>query len=44
MAATAIPLIDAGTLRAEADKPGKRPNVLLVISDQYRWDFICAYG
>ncbi len=49
MAATSIPLIDAATLRAEAsqqsaDKPGKRPNVLLVISDQYRWDFICAYG
>jgi arylsulfatase A-like enzyme len=39
----------AGTAaRAAADSgeaaPSKRPNVLLVISDQYRADFICGYG
>jgi arylsulfatase A-like enzyme len=52
MAAAIAPLIGAGAGRAEAaeraDPPamagGKRPNVLLVISDQYRWDFVCGYG
>jgi arylsulfatase A-like enzyme len=47
MAAALAPLMSAGA-RAEAagstDAPAKRPNVLLVISDNYRWDFICGYG
>jgi arylsulfatase A-like enzyme len=47
MAAALAPLMNAG-VRAEAagstDAPAKRPNVLLVISDQYRWDFICGYS
>jgi arylsulfatase A-like enzyme len=46
MAAALTPLINVAP-RAEADPPvqsAKRPNVLLVISDQYRWDFICGYG
>src|SRR6201994_802725 len=46
MAAPVTPLIDAVT-EAKGDpasQPSKRPNILLVISDQYRWDFICGYG
>lgn len=42
------PLLEAVAPRAQAasptDAPAKRPNVLLVISDQYRWDFVCGYG
>lgn len=46
MAAAVSPLIGAVTeVKADpADQLAKRPNVLLVISDQYRWDFICSYG
>lgn len=46
MAAAVSPLIGAVTeAKADsADQPAKRPNILLVISDQYRWDFICGYG
>jgi arylsulfatase A-like enzyme len=48
MAAAMAPLMNAGEPRAEATgpagSPAKRPNVLLVISDQYRWDFICGNG
>lgn len=48
LAAAMTPLLDAVAPRAQAagpdDPPAKRPNVLLVISDNYRWDFICGYG
>lgn len=47
LAAAASPLLSAITPGADAqpaDQPGKRPNILLVISDQYRWDFIHAHG
>jgi arylsulfatase A-like enzyme len=47
LAAAATPLISALTSQAKAGpsgQPAKQPNVLLVISDQYRWDFICGYG
>lgn len=47
LAAAASPLLGAAASSAEAGPsgpPAGRPNVLLVISDQYRWDFICAYG
>jgi arylsulfatase A-like enzyme len=46
LAAAVSPLINSVT-QAKADPPdpsAKRPNILLVISDQYRWDFICGYG
>jgi arylsulfatase A-like enzyme len=45
-----VPLAELGASGAPATLPSDpaanrpRPNVLLVISDQYRWDFICAYG
>lgn len=41
MAAAASPLLGAV---AEAGQSANRPNILLVISDQYRWDFIHAHG
>jgi hypothetical protein len=47
LAAAASPLLGTLTPPAKADpagSPPKRPNVLLIISDQYRWDFICGYG
>lgn len=47
LAAAASPLISAITTGADAQSSGptaKRPNILLVISDQYRWDFIHAHG
>jgi arylsulfatase A-like enzyme len=45
VAAAIAPLIGVGAQRAGADEPQKnRPNVLLVISDQWRWDFVCGYG
>ncbi|MBU6410285.1 MAG: sulfatase-like hydrolase/transferase [Verrucomicrobiota bacterium] len=49
MAASMVPLMGVGAPAAEAadqasGKPARRPNILLVISDQYRWDFVCAYG
>jgi len=48
LAAAMTPLLDAVAPGAQAagpaDPPAKRPNVLLVISDQYRWDFVCGYG
>jgi arylsulfatase A-like enzyme len=45
MAAAVSPLLGAMTSNAQdAAQPAKRPNILLVISDQYRWDFVCAYG
>ena len=48
MAAAMTPLLEAVAPRAQAaspaDAPAKRPNILLVISDQYRWDFVCGYG
>lgn len=47
LAAAASPLINALAPAAKADpspQPAKQPNVLLVISDQYRSDFICGYG
>ncbi|HEX5410539.1 MAG TPA: sulfatase-like hydrolase/transferase [Terriglobia bacterium] len=28
----------------QAEKPGKPPNILIVIADQFRWDCIGAYG
>lgn len=44
MAAAMVPLVEAvGQTTTEPAKHSK-PNVLLVISDQYRWDFICGYG
>jgi len=46
-AAAVSPLMAAADPAPEtgaSGKPANRPNVLLVISDQYRWDFICAYG
>ena len=50
--AAASPLLNtaraaAGTSAAPSVSEGKsarRPNILMVISDQYRWDFICAAG
>lgn len=47
LAAAVSPLMGTVASGAEAGPPGPpagRPNILLVISDQYRWDFICAYG
>ena len=47
LAAAASPLIGAMTAGADAQsssQPAKRPNILLVISDQFRWDFIHAHG
>jgi len=51
MAAALVPLAEAGaSLAAAATQPSdpppqpSKPNVLLVISDQYRWDFVCGYG
>jgi arylsulfatase A-like enzyme len=47
MAAAAVsPLMAAADPAPEAasSRRANRPNVLLVISDQYRWDFVCAYG
>jgi arylsulfatase A-like enzyme len=49
VAAASMPLLAADAARAQAvgqpaGAPAKRPNVLLVISDEYRADFICAYG
>ena len=48
MAAALSPLMNSVASGAEAagspTQPAKRPNVLLVISDQYRWDFVCGYG
>jgi arylsulfatase A-like enzyme len=48
LAAVSAPLV---TARAQAEAAGsnsnsltKRPNILLVISDQYRWDFVCGFG
>lgn len=53
LAAAAAPLL-ASALRGDAPagaevaapggSSGKRPNVLLVISDQFRADFVCGYG
>ncbi len=44
LAAAMAPLVEAvGQTASPPAKPSK-PNVLLVISDQYRWDFICGYG
>lgn len=47
MAAALAPVINAVSPRAEAEltsQTAKKHNVLLVISDQYRWDFVCGYG
>ena len=47
LAAAASPLIGAIAPAADAGSDGgsaNRPNILLVISDQYRWDFIHAHG
>jgi arylsulfatase A-like enzyme len=47
LAAAASPLLSAIAPTADAQsatQPAKRPNILLVISDQYRWDFIHAHG
>ncbi|MGH7979406.1 MAG: sulfatase-like hydrolase/transferase, partial [Limisphaerales bacterium] len=47
LAAAASPLIGAIAPAAEAKAPDprtSRPNILLVISDQYRWDFVHAHG
>ncbi len=47
MAAALSPVISiAGpvTEKREDGAKAKRPNILMVISDQYRWDFICGYG
>lgn len=49
LAAAAAPLINsvaaaADTSNSTPGQPVKQPNILLVISDQYRWDFICGYG
>ncbi|HTV38954.1 MAG TPA: sulfatase-like hydrolase/transferase [Candidatus Sulfotelmatobacter sp.] len=41
LATAASPLLSA---IAPAAETGNRPNILLVISDQYRWDFIHANG
>lgn len=29
---------------AQRNQPGKPPNILIVIADQFRWDFVGAYG
>jgi arylsulfatase A-like enzyme len=47
MAAAFSPVIAAAAPDAEAQEAntsGKKPNILLVISDQFRSDFICGYG
>jgi arylsulfatase A-like enzyme len=48
IAAVSAPLVNAGAQAEGAgsndDSPAKRPNILLVISDQFRWDFICGFG
>ncbi len=47
MAAAMAPLLDSGARAASvpaATETPRRPNILLVISDQFRWDFICGYG
>ncbi len=47
MAAASVPLIDLNAAGDPAEEPARtagRPNILLVISDQYRWDFIGGYG
>jgi arylsulfatase A-like enzyme len=48
IAAVSAPLVTAGAQAEGAgsndDSPAKHPNVLLVISDQYRWDFVCGFG
>ncbi|HZT23176.1 MAG TPA: sulfatase-like hydrolase/transferase [Verrucomicrobiae bacterium] len=46
LAAAAAPLLGTSA-RARENAPAptaRRPNILLVISDQYRWDFVCGYG
>ncbi len=51
-ATAAAPMLGAATVervQAQAKKPSwsrllKKPNIIMVISDQYRWDFICAAG
>jgi arylsulfatase A-like enzyme len=44
VAAALVPLAEAVAHAADQPTTRPRPNVLMVISDQYRWDFICAYG
>lgn len=47
LAAAASPLIGAVSAEAQtgpAPASAGRPNILLVISDQYRSDFVCGYG
>ncbi|MGH9446167.1 MAG: sulfatase-like hydrolase/transferase [Terriglobia bacterium] len=48
-AAVALPAIAAGTpATAQEGAPlpagGKQPNLLMIIADQFRWDFVGAYG
>jgi arylsulfatase A-like enzyme len=44
MAAALVPLVEAVGQTSNPPSQRPKPNVLLVISDQYRWDFICGYG
>src|SRR5580658_11211250 len=48
IATVSAPLVNAiaqpGSSGANHTSPATPPNILLVISDQYRWDFICGYG
>ncbi len=44
----ALPAAGAGAPAASEGAapaaPGKRPNLLMIIADQFRWDFVGAYG
>jgi arylsulfatase A-like enzyme len=44
MAAAFSPVMAAAANAQGEDTSVKKPNILMVISDQYRWDFICGYG
>jgi len=44
MAAATLPLVQATGQTADGREKQSKPNILLVISDQYRWDFVCGYG
>jgi arylsulfatase A-like enzyme len=47
-AAMAAPALGAGSLAAAGNTPPsgpkKQPNLLMIIADQFRWDFLGAYG
>lgn len=45
-AATVLPALnhDAGSSNPPGDSGRKRPNIIMIIADQFRWDAIGAYG